>query len=77
MKPLETEMVQVLREELGRDVRATDSLDSLGMDSLRMAQLAGELERRFGFRVDEELLDVETVEELADYVRARSSRAGQ
>ncbi len=74
MNPVETEIVQALREELGRDVHATDSLGSLGVDSLRMAQLATELESRFGFRVDEELLDVATVKELAEYVRSRPSR---
>jgi len=73
MNPVETEIVQALREELGRDVHAADSLESLGIDSLRMAQLATELEGRFGFRIDEELLDVETVEELTEYVRSRSS----
>jgi len=72
---METEIVQTLREELGRDVSTTESLNSLGVDSLRMAQLATELERRFRFRVDEELLDVETAEELAEYVRSRSTRA--
>jgi len=75
MNPLEVELIQALSEELGKDVHATDSLDSLGIDSLRMVQLATELERRFGFRVDEELLDVETVEELAEYVRSRSARS--
>ena len=74
MNPLETELVQALGEELARDVHLTDSLGSLGLDSLRMAQLATELEKRFGFRADEELLDVETVEELVEYVRSRSSR---
>ena len=75
MNPVATEIIQALREELGRDVDLTDSLGSLGIDSLRMSQLATELERRFGFRVDEELLDVETVEELAEYVHSRSTRA--
>ena len=73
MNPLEIEISQALNEELGKDVHATDSLDSLGIDSLRMAQLATELERRFEFRVDEELLDIDTVEELAEYVRSRSA----
>jgi len=74
MNPVETEIIKALRQELGRDVGATDSLGSLGVDSLRMAQLATELERRFAFRVDEELLDVETVEELTEYVCSRSLR---
>jgi acyl carrier protein len=75
MNSIETEIMQALNAELGRDVHATDSLGSLGMDSLRMVKLATELERRFGFRVDEELLDVETVKELAAYVRSRSARS--
>ena len=74
MNSVETDILQALREELGKDVRATDSLASLGLDSLRMAQLASELESRFGFRVDEELLDVGTVQELVEYVRTRSPR---
>lgn len=75
MSSIETEIIHALNAELGKDVHATDSLGSLGIDSLRMVQLATELERRFGFRVDEELLDVETVEELAEYVRSRSGRS--
>ena len=69
---IETALVEALRRELGRDVCIADSLGSLGLDSLRMAQLATELETRFRFSVDEELLDVETVEELAEYVRSRT-----
>lgn len=75
MKSIETEVIQTLNAELGRDVQATDTLDSLGVDSLRVVQLATELERRFEFRVDEELLDVETVKELAAYVRSRSVKS--
>ena len=75
MSPLEIEIAKALSEELGKDVHGTDSLDSLGIDSLRMVQLATELERRFEFRVDEELLDVETVKELAEYVGSRSARS--
>lgn len=73
MNPIEVEVIQALNEEFGKDVRATDSLDSLGVDSLRMVQLATELEKRFGLRVDEELFDVETVGELAEYVGSRST----
>ena len=53
---------------------SVDSLRSLGLDSLRLPAHATELERRFEFRVDAELSDVETVEELAWYVRFRPSR---
>lgn len=73
MNSSKDEIVRALSVELGKEVRATDSLDSLGIDSLRMAQLAGDLERRFGFSVDEELLDVETVNDLVEYVQSRTT----
>ena len=75
MDTVEQQIAQALQDELGRPVTAADSLGRLGIDSLRMAELASGLEHRFGIRVDEELLDVDTVEELADYVRRRMSDA--
>jgi acyl carrier protein len=74
MDTIEIEIERALGKELGRRPRATDSLTSLGLDSLRMAELATRLESEFGIRVDEELLDVETVGELANYVRIRTTR---
>ncbi len=71
MDAIEQQIVQTLQKELGRSVTPADSLGRLGIDSLRMAELASDLERRFGIRMDEELLDVETVAQLADYVRRR------
>ena len=75
MDAVEQQIVQVLQDELGRCVTPADSLDRLGIDSLRMAELASGLQHRFGIRVDEELVDVGTVAELADYVRRRMSDA--
>jgi acyl carrier protein len=74
MDAIESEIERALGDELGRRPRATDSLTSLGLDSLRMAELATRLESEFGIRVDEELLDVDTVGELVDYVRSRATR---
>lgn len=74
MDTIEIEIERALGKELRRRPRATDSLTSLGLDSLRMAELATRLESEFGIRVDEELLDVETVGELANYVRIRTTR---
>ena len=71
MDTIEQQIVQALQDELGRGVTPADSLDRLGIDSLRMAELASGLERRFGIRMDEELLDVDTVAALAVYVRQR------
>lgn len=75
MDAIEEEILGALRSELGRDATLTDSLDRLGVDSLRMAELASELENRFRFKVDEEVLELETVQELVDYVRTRAGRS--
>jgi acyl carrier protein len=74
MDRIESEIERTLAEATGRRPRATDSLINLGLDSLRMAELAAELEREFGIKVDAELLDVETVTDLAEYVRSRTTR---
>lgn len=43
----------------------------LNIDSLMMAELTVELEKQFGIRVDESVLDVETIDDLASYVESR------
>ena len=73
MDPIETKILLALRDEVGGNPRMSDSLSGLGIDSLRMAELATELESSFGIPMDMELLDVETVRELVDYIRSRSS----
>lgn len=75
MDRIETELLKTLTDELGRRPEIADPLSGLGIDSLRMAELAGELEERFEIRVDEELLDVDTVGELAQYVRTKVSNS--
>jgi len=73
MDSIEIEIRRALEEETGRRPRATDPLSDLGLDSLRMAELATRLENQFGIRVDEELLDVDTVADLTHYIRSRTS----
>jgi len=74
MDRIESEIQRTLAEATGRRPRAADSLTDLGLDSLRMAELAVQLESEFGIEADEELLEVETVTDLAEYVRSRTSR---
>jgi acyl carrier protein len=74
MDSIEIELRRALEEETGRRPRATDPLSDLGLDSLRMAELATRLEDQFGVRVDEELLDVDTVADLTHYIRSRTTK---
>lgn len=72
MDAIESEIVRVLGDEFGGNPQPTDELMGLGVDSLRMADLATELERRFGIKIDQDLFEVETIRDLAEYVRDRS-----
>lgn len=76
MEPIETQIIRVLHDEFGGDPQPTDKLSSLGIDSLRMADLASELETRFALEIDQDLFEVETIRDLAEYVRQRSPRKG-
>ena len=59
--------------ELGRD----DSLALAGLDSVTMAELTLTLERQFAIRVDDSVLDVDTIAELAAYVQMRRPADGR
>ena len=44
---------------------------SLGIDSLEMADFIGVLEREFRIQADTEIMDVATLAELVHYIEAR------
>ena len=72
MPPIEDSIVDRLAEKFGIRPELSDSLVMIGVDSVGMAELTFELEKRFRIKVDDALLDVQTVQDLADYVRKRS-----
>lgn len=71
MESIEDVLIDKLAEKFGGQPQLNDSLALLGVDSVGMAELTFEIEKQFSIRVDDAVLDVETVQELADYVRAR------
>ncbi len=71
MDPIEDEILKHLASLVGGHPQLADSLALIGVDSVGMAELTFELERQFGIRVNEDVVDVETVGELVDYVRAK------
>lgn len=75
MDALEQQVLQFMQQKFGGDPKRDLSLSSLGVDSLGMAELTLELEKAFSIRVDEGILDVETVGEMIDYVRQRQLSA--
>ncbi|GAB5405513.1 MAG: hypothetical protein Aurels2KO_37440 [Aureliella sp.] len=68
---IEEKLKAKLAEKFGGDPQLGDSLVLIGVDSIGMAELTLELEADFGISVDEDVVDVETVSELAEYIRVR------
>ena len=71
MDNIESELLQKLATMFGGQPKLADSLMMVGIDSVGMAELTFDIEKHFGIRVDDTVLDVETVQDLADYIRSR------
>ena len=71
MDEVESALVEDIRRRYGRVVQSDTPLSTLGVDSMQMADLVGDIEREFGIEVDQDIFDAETVGELAAYVRGR------
>lgn len=71
---IEKRLLSAVNDELGVDAQPGDSLDRLGVDSLRLAEFVLELEKSFGFRADQDIFEVETLSELARYIEERGGR---
>ncbi|MCY2984700.1 MAG: acyl carrier protein [Planctomycetota bacterium] len=68
---VQTQIVEYLRKVCGGSPQGNDSLAMIGIDSVAMAELTFELEKRFGINIDDDILDVDSVDELVQYVVAR------
>src|SRR5205085_6009133 len=63
-------VIELLQTKFGKRLAREDPLDLLDLDSLSMAEFSVELERAFGVRVDEQILEARTVGELGEYIRS-------
>jgi len=68
-----TQIIDYLRKVCGGSPQGNDSLAMIGIDSVAMAELTFELEKRFAIKVDDDILDVDSVDELVHYVVTRKS----
>lgn len=71
MDAVDEGILQILRDKFSLEPRLDMSLAALGVDSLGMAELTVDLEKQFGIKVDEDILGVETVGELVQYVHSK------
>lgn len=73
MPTIEEDIIDRLAEKFGIQPELSDSLVMIGVDSVGMAELTFDIEKMFQIKVDDALLEVETVQDLVDYVRMRQS----
>lgn len=71
MDVIEQEIVDYVRKACGGNPKPHDSLAVIGIDSVGLAELTFELEKRFAIQVDDDVVNVETIADLATYVRNR------
>jgi acyl carrier protein len=71
MEEVRKTLSELMRIKTGQTPAGEESLSALKIDSLAMAELTMEIERMFAIKVDEDVLDVETVNDLVAYVYER------
>lgn len=71
MDTIESVLLGQLAEKFGGQPQLSDSLILVGVDSVGMAELTFDIEKRFNILVDDGVLDVDTVQDLADYIREK------
>ena len=71
MESIEDKLLASLAEKFGARPELSDELAFIGVDSVGMAELTVEIEKDFGIRVQDDIVNVDTVQDLANYVRER------
>lgn len=70
MQDVQAAVLEALASELDCPVNLSDDLAALSIDSLAMAELALNIEKRLKIRLDEEVLEQRTVQDLVDYTQS-------
>jgi acyl carrier protein len=61
-------LLALVRRKANSEVNLDATFESLGLDSLAMAELVFEIEGEFGIRADEHLLDRRSLQEVVEYI---------
>ncbi len=77
MDRTETRLVEVLNARLGVTPKLSSRISELNLDSLRIFELISELEYEFEARFDQDVLELETIADLAAYIRERQPETSQ
>ena len=71
VETIESTLLSQLQEKFGTRPQLSDELILLGVDSVGMAELTFEIEKQYNIKVDDALMEVETVQDLVEYIRQR------
>jgi acyl carrier protein len=69
-------VVSIVREKTPHPVSLDSTFESVGLDSLAMAEIVFEIESEFKINADDRLLDLKSLREVSEYIlRALQRRA--
>ena len=71
MNVIENALLDLVQRKTGVRPQLTDSFEMLQIDSLGMAELTVEIERAFGIRVRDDVMEVTNIAELIAYIENR------
>ena len=76
MESIEEKLLARLTEKFGTQPELSDGLSFIGVDSVGMAELTVDIEQEFQIQVNDDIVHVDTVQELADYIRHQQTATG-
>ena len=68
------DLIELIEAKTEYRPQLSDTLDAMKIDSLAMAELTVEIEKKFGIRIDDDVLDVGDFEGLVKYIERKSGR---
>lgn len=71
MDPVETELLRLMEARLRVTPELNSTLTELNLDSIKTADFLRELEFEFDVQFDQDVFELETVADLAAYIRGR------
>jgi acyl carrier protein len=77
VESIEEQLLNKFTGKFGTRPKLSDGLSYIGVDSVGMAELTFELEEEFGIRVGEDITNVDTVQDLANYIRERQTEIAE
>ncbi len=75
MDQIQNDLSNLIEQKTGVRPQPQDTLDVLMIDSLAMAELTVEIEKHFGIRISEDVLEIQQYHELVGYVRRKVAAA--